>query len=230
MGYVWAKYEQDILAYESEWYLLSFAYSWLGDKTTKVKSLPDYKGYSKNKEDDSKLSKDLWELFNEADIIVGHNSNDFDIKKANTRFIYHDLSPVKPYKTVDTLKMARKYFKFNSNKLGDLGKYLGLGEKKETGGFATWLGCMEGNKKAWSKMTQYNKQDVELLKKIYLRVRPWIATHPDLREIGEDEKCPKCHSNKVQKRGFEVTRISRYQRLQCQNCFSWFRNKIKNER
>ena len=44
------------------------------------------------------------------------------------------MPPPSPYKTIDTLKIARKYFGFNSSKLDDLGRVLGAGEKVRHGG------------------------------------------------------------------------------------------------
>lgn len=103
--YVWGKYEQNVIAYERHWYMLTFAYKWLGDKKTYVKSLPDYSMYKKDKYNDIELIKDLWKLFDEADIIIAHNGNSFDIKKANARFIKHKLKPPSPYRSVDTIQI-----------------------------------------------------------------------------------------------------------------------------
>ena len=115
IGYVWGKFEQDVIDFQKEWYMLSFAYKWLGDKTVKAFSLPDFKSYKKDKTDDKELLKELWKLLDEADVVVGHNSNSFDIRKTNARFIANGFTKPSPYKTVDTLREARKTFFFNSN-------------------------------------------------------------------------------------------------------------------
>ena len=73
-------------------------------------------------------------MFDEADVVIAHNGDKFDMRKANARFGHYE--PPMPVQQVDTLKVARKYFKFESNKLGDLGEHLGLGNKEVTGGFA----------------------------------------------------------------------------------------------
>lgn len=218
LGYTWGKYEQDVIHFEKEWYVLSFAYKWLGDKNVRVLSLPDYANYSKDKENDIELIKDIWKLLDEADIVIGQNSDNFDLKKLNTRFAIHGLGPPAPYRTVDTLKVAKKYFGFNSNKLDALGKSLGLGEKLATGGFGLWLGCKNGDTKAWAKMCKYNKMDVVLLEKVYLKLRPWMTNHP---RVGDLAACNTCGSNKVQKRGFNYTRKGRYQRYACLDCGAW---------
>jgi len=234
IAYVWGKWEQNVIAYQKEWYMLSFSAKWLGEKKYITKGLCDYKSFKKDRTDDKELVKDLWELFNEADIIIAHNGDSFDIKKSNARFAYHKLNPPAPYKTVDTKKVAKKYFSFNSNSLTDLGEHFKLGKKLETGGFDLWLGCMAGDKKSWKTMLDYNKQDVVLLEKVYLKLRNWMTNHPRLEENKEGEYiCSVCGGKHMQKRGFGITRTSRYQRLQCQSCGAWDRGdtikKKKNE-
>lgn len=224
LGYIWGKYEQNVLDYTSEWYMMSFAYKWLGDTKVVCHALPEYKTYRKDKEDDSELVKDLHKLFDEADLIIAHNGDDFDVKKANARFIYHGLNPPAPYKTVDTKKIAKNSFKFNSNSLNDLGQHLGLGEKAPTGGFGLWKGCMSGDEKSWSTMIKYNKQDVVLLEQVYLKLRPWHKTHPNLGHFTEEiHSCPKCNGSHLQSRGYSKTLSSIYRRFQCQDCGAWSR-------
>jgi len=228
LAYVWGKYEQDVLAYKKELYMLSFSYKWLGTNTVYAHSLPEYKIYKKDRENDVELIQDLWKLFDEADIIIAHNGDKFDIRMANSFFAFHGMKPPAPYKTVDTLKVARAKFKFNSNKLNDLGEYLKLGSKVETGGFKLWTGCLANDKESWRLMVKYNKQDVVLLEKVYLTLRPWMTNHPNLNINYETNLCPVCGSDKMQCRGFGYTLIGKYQRYQCQKCGKWSRG--KNER
>lgn len=228
LGYVWGKWEQNVIEFERDWYILSFSYKWLGDRTAKVVSLPDFKtAYKEDQEDDKWLCLGLRNLFDEADIIIGHNGDNFDIKKANARFITHGFSVPSPYKTVDTLKLARKHFKFDSNKLDDLAKYLNIGRKENVGGFATWKGCMTGDKKAWKKMVSYNKQDVELLEKVYNKLKPWSSTHPNVNILdNKTNSCPICGSDKIQRRGFSITKTNKFQRIQCVSCGGWSRMRL----
>lgn len=226
LGYVWGKYEQDVISYTKEWYMLSFAYKWLGEKKTYAYALPDFKGYKKDKTNDYELVKKLHELMNEADIIIGHNCDQFDIRKTNARFIAHGLTPPSPYKTVDTKKVAKRYFHFNSNKLDDLGRYLKLGQKLSTGGFDLWLGCMGGNPKAWKTMVEYNKQDVILLEEVYNTLLPWISNHPNVNVIDENEfGCTNCGSEHLQKRGIGFNSVTKYQRYVCVDCGKWSKSK-----
>lgn len=228
LGYIWGKWQQDVIRFEREWYVLCFGYKWLGERKTNVVALPDFRGYKKDPENDYHVVKALWELFDEADIVIAHNGDAFDIKKMNMRFLTHGLPPPSPYKSIDTYKVARKYFKHNSLKLDDLGKLLGVGQKADTGGFDTWLGCMRGDPAAWARMTKYNKQDVVLLEKVYYALRPWMDNHPGINLIeGVLNGCPKCGSTKLQRRGtLKTTKSLVYQRYQCQNCFGWSQARV----
>lgn len=222
---VWGLWEQNVIYKEEEWHLLSFAYKWLGDKETRVMALPDYPGYKKNKDDDTLLCSDLWKLMDEADIIIAHNGDDFDVKKSNARFAFHGVRPPSFYLTIDTKKVAKKYFKFDSNSLANLGEYLGLGEKVDTGGYKLWKACIAGDMSAWKKMKVYNKQDVVLLEKVYLALRPWMKTHPVVST--EIANCPNCDSAKMVKDGFYRAGSGlTYQKWECQSCGACSRSRV----
>lgn len=221
LAYVWEKYEQDVLSFEKEREIISFAFKWLGEKSVKSFCLADSSKIE--------LTKKLHKLFDEADIIVAHNGDEFDIKMANSSFVFHGLKPPSQYKTIDTLKIARSKFRFNSNKLDDLGKYLGFGEKIETGGFKLWLKCLRGDRGAWKKMKRYNKHDVVLLEKVYRILRPWATNLPNInKERGM--VCPVCGSTNVQKRGFIITILFRKQRFNCRTCGHWSSSNINKNR
>lgn len=222
LGYIWGKYEQNVIEYEREWYMLCFAYKWLGESKVSAYSLPDFKNYRKDKYNDKELVTKLWELFNEADIVVAHNGDQFDIRMANARFAFHGLLPPAPYKTVDTKKVAKRYFRFNSNKLDDLGNYFGLGRKIDTGGFELWLGCVNNDPVSWYKMVKYNKQDIALLEKIYNRLLPWIVNHP-LRTMTDpnDHICKNCSGTHMTKQGYKMTRTGKKQQWKCEDCGAW---------
>lgn len=227
LGYIWGKYEQDVIRYESEWYIMCFAYKWLGERSTHVIALPDFpKFYSKYPENDLGVVKELHRLFSEADVVIAHNGNSFDQKKSQARMAYHGFKPPEPYRQIDTKLVSRKYFSFNSNKLDDLGELLGCGRKIQTGGFDLWYGCMRGDKKSWNKMKRYNKQDVVLLEKIYLKLLPWINNHPAMNVLGELDSCPKCGHGPMQRRGKQINKSNFYWRYQCQRCGGWSRQRL----
>lgn len=223
LGYVWGKWEQNVLEFQHDWYIISVAWKWLGEKVVHVKGLCDFDRYATDPENDYDLTALAHRLFCEADIVVAHNGIAFDTRKAQARMLFHGFDPPTPFMEVDTLKVARRHFAFTSNKLGDLCDTLGIGRKLETGGFNTWLGCMRNDPKAWAKMKRYNRNDVVILEQLYLKLRPWMPRHPNLASLAEDPTaCPKCQApGTLQARGWAVTALSRRRRFQCQGCGGW---------
>jgi hypothetical protein len=230
LGYVWAKWQQDVIDYEKEWFILCYSYRWMNDGKVRNVSLPNFRGYQKDKENDLKLMLELRKTLNQADVVIAHNGDNFDLPKIYTRFLYHRITPPAPFRTVDTCKIARSRFGFNSNKLDDIARYLGIGRKKTHIGFPLWKGCaFTGDPKAWKVMVGYNNHDVHLLEQVYLRFRPWINNHPNFNVFTETDACPKCQGTELQKRGFSITTTGKKQRLLClnQECGAWSHGKIQ---
>lgn len=223
-AYTWRAFEDNALKILEFSKVLSCSWKYLGESEVFVKALPDYRGYKKGVLDDEKLIKEIWKVLDDADIVIGHHSDVFDLKKLNARFIYHGLTAPSSYRSVDTKKVASKYFRFDSNSLNNLSSYLGLGSKLENGGFVLWDRCMQGDKQAWNMMKDYNCQDVVLLEKVYMKLRPYIENHPNVALMSgaaTEDSCPTCQSESLQKRGFQYTRTGRKQRFQCTDCGSW---------
>jgi DNA polymerase elongation subunit (family B) len=227
IGYTWDKYETNVIEFLKERYMLCFTVKWLDENKAHTFGLPDFSEYRKDKTSDKSLVLKLWEYINEADIIVAHNGDSFDVKVMNTRFIVNGLTPPSPYKTVDTRKEARKRFGFSSNSLNDLGGVLGLGKKLSTGGFKLWKDCMEGKSDAWKKMKKYNKIDVLLLEQVYLKLRPWMKTHPNVAVCIDRTACHSCGSTNTQRRGYSYSKFTKYQRIQCTSCGSWSQGPVE---
>lgn len=217
---VWGKYEQDVLWYEREGYMFCYAYKILGEARTHVVSLPDFKTYKHNPHDDKELISSLRALFEATDVIIAHNGDAFDQKVANGRFLVHGLNPPEPYKQTDTLKIARRNFKLNSNKLDDLGRVLGVGRKERTGGVDLWYDVYHGDKKAIKKMLSYNKQDVNLLERVYMKLRAWDTNSAPINlYIGRPNACRVCGSEKVQAgMKYRATNTNLYQYFRCGDC------------
>lgn len=217
--YAWGRYEQNALRVRHDWQLLSFAYKELGKAGTRCIARPDFKDKT-----DRSLTAAAWRVFNEADVIIGHNIDKFDNRKLRAKFVEHGLAPPRTYRTIDTLKIARGQFAFSSNKLGDLAETLRLGAKLRTGGIELWFDCMAGDKKAWERMRRYNVQDVVLLERVYERLKAWYPSHPNLALYENRPGCPVCSSLKVQRRGVHVLKTRKMPRFHCQACGHWFQN------
>jgi hypothetical protein len=223
VGYTWGKWEQNVIKFVKEWELAAFAYKWLDEKSIACHTRQDHS--------EKKLVGKLRDVLDEADIVIAHNGDAFDIKKSKAKFIQFGFSPPSLFRTVDTKKIAKSQFSFNSNSLNDLGETLGLGKKVDTGGFDLWLRCMANEPAAWAKMAKYNKQDVALLEKVYLKFRSWMPNHPSVALLAGNKKgCPTCGSSNVQARGFGVNAKSTYQKYQCMDCGHWHTGPIPKEK
>jgi hypothetical protein len=217
----WTTYEANAVYILRDTYIISVAYKWLGERWARSTLLPDFPRYKKHKHCDRDLCRIIWGLLDEADIVIAHNGDRFDIPKINSRLIVHGHPPPSQYKTVDTLKAARKVFKFDSNKLDNIGRYLSEGRKIANTGGALWRACCEdGDPKAWRTMGRYNRRDVDLLASTYERFKPWMTNHPNLNLYTNAAACPTCQSNRIKRRGLTYSKSMVRQRWQCLDCWS----------
>ena len=222
MGKVWSLWKQNVSLdqIEEDWYIMSYSAKWLHDDDIM------YNDCRENIGDDTELLVDLYSLLNEADIVVAHNGDKFDVPKINARLILNGFTPPSPYKTIDTVKVAKKHFGFTSNKLAYLTSELCEDQKLDHAKFAGWKlwnECMEGNEEAWDEMMEYNMMDVISLEELYLKFLPWTSTHPNVTSDHLDNSmcCPKCASTDLYKRGFYYTNKGKYQRYRCNDCGGW---------
>jgi len=221
IGYTWTKWDTNVLRFLRDWYVMCFAWKWLGEKQTHFVSQPQFAShYKKSPHDDRPVVMELWRLFDEADVVIAHNGNSFDQKKARARFAVHGCNPPSPFLEIDTKLVARNRFNFMSNSLDDLGQFLSLGRKESTGGFELWEKCMAGDPAAWRRMERYNRQDVRLLEEVYLALRPWATTFPNMALIGGDpDVCTKCGKNDgFVKNGWKYSAVSKRQAYRCKAC------------
>lgn len=225
----WQTYGKNWHAVEvfMSWRVLCVGYKWLGKKA-EIISIDDYKTYKPfithtkdgillRQFDDYQLMVDMRDILDEADIVIGWNSKRFDVKKVQDRMIELGIAPPSPFKQVDVMQEKRKVANSNSYRLDDTGAAWGTGRKVEHEGWELWKKCMEGDPKAWKKMKRYCKQDVVLTEKNYLKLRPWMATHPNLNHYSRDIKaCSACgKEHTLIKRGFAPAGQRRRQIYYC---------------
>lgn len=217
-SYVWGLWKQNIHIDHiiNEWFVICWSAKWLysnevlGDVITPDEIL---------KQDDKRVVTSLWKLFDEADIIVAHNGDRFDIPRMKTRFIINGLKPPSPYRSIDTCLVARKQFGFSSNKLDALATYFGFDHKLDTD-FELWKKCLEGDQEALDYMLLYNNRDVTLLEEVYLKLRPWIQNHPNIGNYLDSDKpiCSNCGSTDLTliDNRYYYTQVGKYPLYRCQ--------------
>lgn len=223
---VWGHWQQNVIWYEKKGYLLSIAWKWLGEKKTHIISLPQYEGYTDSDSTERQMLEDLWNVLDEADIVIAHNGQSFDVKMVNQRFIKHKMRPPSYYRIVDTKVEAKRISRSSSNSLDHLCEEYELGRKLKHQGSDLWKQCGRGESKAWKVMEKYNKNDVVMLEKLYLELRPWMDSHPNLNVLmRRDTGCSKCGSTHLTKRGVRWTNMSVAQRYQCKDCGGYTQGK-----
>jgi hypothetical protein len=208
-----------------ERYIVCAAWKTLGQKAiSAVATTDDPELYRQKPHSDKFVVETLHTVLSDADVIVAHNGDQYDIKFTEGRMLYHGLPPLPPILKIDTLKEARNRFLLNSNKLDYLGNYLGVGRKKPTSS-GLWLRVLQADPTAVMEMVKYNKQDVALLERVFLKLRPYMAQHTNRHLFGDKTGCPRCGSLRIQSRGKHRSITQVYQRFQCQDCGGWFRDK-----
>ena len=208
----------------AERHVISICWMWLGEKKVhSVSLLDDPKRFAKDPHDDKHVLEVFHKVLMEADIIVHHNGDCFDKRYLDTRMLVHGMEPLPPIASVDTYKVAKARFMLNSNKLDYIGGLLKVGRKKQTSP-GLWMRVLNGERKAIQEMVSYNKQDVLLLRDVFLKLRPYIPNHIN-RELFGGTGCPRCGSHKIQSRGVHRAISRVYRRWQCQNpsCMGWFK-------
>jgi len=219
--FVWGLYKQ-FIPHDNiikDWFVISWSAKWLYDDNIKYGCVTPFE--SKNR-DDSRILKSIWQLLDEADICIGHNIDRFDDRKLRARFVLNDIEPPAPYRTIDTLKVARKNFAFVSYKQDYLTKRFNLNEKIDVGkygGFELWKKCVEGDQEALDLMLKYNKQDVRGLEDVYLKLRPFMKNHPNIGILMDASVCTNCGSDHLEETDkYYFTSANRFKIIRCMNC------------
>jgi uncharacterized protein YprB with RNaseH-like and TPR domain len=197
--------------------IICICYKWAGED--KVYSLV----WDKN-QNDKKLLQDFIKIANEANEIIGHNGDNFDLPWVRTRCLFHRIPVIPDYTTLDTLKSARYRFKFNSNRLDYIAKFLGIGQKISTE-YNLWKRIVLNNDpKALESMVKYCKNDVILLEKVYNELNPYILakTHHGVAAGNGKCSCPNCASAEVRyvQTRYTATGMAKVQ-LKCKKCHKY---------
>lgn len=218
-------------------FMISAAWRWLGDDTIhSVAVTDDRKRFKKDPTDHTHVVKTLYDKVSEADFVVGHNSDAFDLKHLQFMAYQLGMKPMPPRKSIDTLKCARRVFKHDSLSLDEIAHSRGLITKVDVPGKGkVWNAATLGCPKAIETIRHYNEGDIKVQTDVFLDMLPWMTNIPYLYNLeGKDGTglvCPKCgEEHYIEKRGFlyNTTKTAKYQRFFCQTCGSWGQDKTIN--
>lgn len=132
---------------------------------------------------DKNILQKLRDLMQSADIIAGHNVDAYDMKRINTRLLLNGIEPVIGKKTLDTLKIARSKFTFESNKLDYISQRLGFRGKDDITN-NDWLEIVKhGDKDTLQKVDAYCQGDVTNGKAVLGRLMKYSGKRKDYGAI-----------------------------------------------
>ena len=220
--YVWGLFNQNVALNQivEAGSTLCFAAKWLGQKRITFSSI--------KKDGREAMLRLVYNLLNEADVVIHYNGTKFDIPTLNQEFMSMGWNPPSPFQEIDILRTVRKRFRLTSNKLDYVLRFLHIPCKVQHKGMALWHECMLGDTEAWKTMKEYNIGDVEKLEEVYRRLQGWVVNHPNhgLYVADEVPVCPNCGSRHVQSRGYRYTATQVYNRFQCQDCGGWSQGRV----
>ena len=153
--------------------ILSISYK-ENDNPTKYIGLNTIKGYKRGDKNDKNLLIEISKVLRHADVLVGQNIDDFDIKKIKERLMFHRLPALPEITVIDIKKLHKQVSKLPNNKLDTISQFHGHGGKLSHEGVGLFIRCGEGDEKAWKLNEKYNKRDVDLTYKDFLDVLPYV--------------------------------------------------------
>ena len=212
-----------------DWSVLCWAAKWLFEPEIMGQVVTPEESMNRQ---DKRILGELWELIDEADIIVTQNGIEFDLKKLNSRFLMADFKRPSRYMNVDTLQVSRSEFGWSYNRLDALGQKFGIGKKSDME-IEDWIRCSEGSQEHLTKMIDYCKRDVApLLEDVYLRMLPWIRNHPNLGLYTTHDRdvCPNCESENLEWGEKYPTPQGLWLGFRCGDCGAIGRGKGKNKK
>lgn len=199
---------------KKDWSLLSFAAKWLGDKEVFQLDI--------TKMNERRLLLRLRALLNTADIVIGHNSKKFDVRRLKAKFAEYNIMPPSSFQQIDTYLLSKKHFDFSSHTLDYLLQKLKSPIRKlkhnKFPGKSLWIECEKGNKAAFKEMAIYNIHDVLGTEWLYKKLQPWDnSINFNVYYGDENAHCP-CGSTEFSKNGYAYSSTGKFQRYKCKKC------------
>lgn len=199
--------------------IMCFSAQWLGTKKTMF-----FSEYHDGKE--AMLQK-LHDLMDEADVVMGYNSQRFDVPWIEGYLLEEGYDRPSPVKHIDLLSVFRKHSRYISRKLDYVSDKLLDDKKVSVSTLDLQIECEsddpEVQRKAWAKMKRYSVKDTALMLPLFERVKSYVKMPHPIVGSSEEALCHACGSDKLERRGYALTQTGRYQRFHCNDCGSWFR-------
>ena len=172
------------------------------------------------KRDDKPMLTEAVKVLNSADILIGQNSDGFDIKTIQWRLNVLRLPPLNNVTSIDTLKLSRKAFLGSSHTLDYRSRVYDLGGKIKQD-MDNCIAVAKGDRKQQAIRMIYNIKDVLDLREIFWKELDYTVLPKYLVNMlhlfiknKTPEFCIKCASRKQAR--YNVTQVKNY--MNCDNC------------
>lgn len=188
------------------------AWRWYGNKRTDFAS----------EWDDGRdgMLQRIWDAYDRADLLYGHNVARFDTKNLNAEWLTAGRHAPSPFKILDTLKEARKTFGFESNTLASLTQRLGIDTKTDKYDVEVARAACAGNKAAQRRIKAYNVGDIAASEAFVDRLRGWIPSHPHnvIGTANDRPTCNQCWGDNLERNGTKLAQQITYVLYRCRDC------------
>lgn len=209
--------------------VITIQYKWANEKKPKWlkwDKVSNKYDDSRNFDDAKMIEEFTINVLSKADIIIGQNSDSFDLKVLNERAKELHLTPLDQKPSIDILKLSRKSVRAASHKLDYRSSQQGLGGKIKMIE-DDWVDIEERGVSVTKKMVPYGLKDVLDTEELFWEELPYYKDLPVVVErvileyLKEDPFkrkspiiCPECRRNK--KLGSDV--IIKGIHAKCNNC------------
>lgn len=207
--------------------MIALTAKWYGKK-----KLHAFSEYHQSREE---MLDEMHRLLDQADVVIGYNSKNFDTKWINSEFAVEGMKPPSPYKQIDLMQEAKRNFRFLSRKLDYLTDRI-LGDNKIEYSMSKMWVIVDNpetdeatRKREWNAMMKYAKKDTLLLEPLFEELLPWIKMPHPARSNTYKACCIACGSERLQTRGRALTLSGSYTRMWCPDCGKWQRGKDRED-
>lgn len=177
---------------------------------------------------DKELLRSVVPILNEADILIGQNSIEFDEKKIRWRLNLLKLPPLNNLIPLDTLQLSRNVMSPVSQKLDYRSKIYGFGGKVKQD-MDDCIAVALGDKKAQKERMYYNGKDVLDERKVFWReldvyklpagILRAVKMYVDVEEC---TFCIRCAARRQAKFNVQRNKTKTGTKMTCRNCdYTW---------
>ena len=177
-------------------------------------------GWDYSEQDSERVIERFDKIAEKADIVIGKNSDRFDVKHLNTQRMIAGLPGLPNWlnNTDDVERQFRKNFYFPSYSLDYLSKTLLKNKGKNDMRFDDWINIVnQKSRSSYRKMLDYCKKDVEDTAKLWNYANAHFKPKFNMATFNRDICCRTCGSNRIKKNGTRPRGKTTYQMFFCNN-------------